>query len=100
MGICYGNVAVPEVPLPLLQEEENNGAASNEDENFRISESPSVDGISKPSPFPFYIPSPANSNFCNSPANSTPRRFFSRGRSLLLPLQSISRLLLQDNKGL
>lgn len=78
MGICYGKVAVPEVPIPQPQGQENNGGASNEDDKCRIGESPSVDGISKPSPFPFYSPSPANSNFRNSPANSTPRRFFKR----------------------
>jgi hypothetical protein len=49
MGICYGKVAVPEVPLLLPQEKENNGASSNEDDKYRIDESPSIDGIRKPS---------------------------------------------------
>ncbi|XP_059068019.1 CDPK-related kinase 5-like [Cryptomeria japonica] len=88
MGLCHGKATNE---LPKKEENKNSNGiieSSNNDTGKNeckpkpfVGESPSVDGISKPSPFPFYSPSPANNgniSFFNSPANSTPRRFFKR----------------------
>uniref|UniRef100_A0A0D6QY21 Protein kinase domain-containing protein n=1 Tax=Araucaria cunninghamii TaxID=56994 RepID=A0A0D6QY21_ARACU len=75
MGLCHGK-AKNELPKP--EENDATGIVNVEVNKCSVGESPSVDGISKPSPFPFYSPSPANNTFFNSPANSTPRRFFKR----------------------